>query len=1409
MKPETLLIYLIHLRVNNCIEIESRLKQNPAESIRGKLNYMKRRFSGKAFDAYFAKSAAPAELLVRQVVHWREMHDGLVAWLKRMAARRDLAPSDRFEDMVSQEYCLRAFAGLLRGTSVPTFAKLFKEKQVFPLFEKDFREVRTRTEIFWRTTPVEYLQRTLLRDARTSTLKIKENDMRFVLADFRLTIEALGNGSIAAPRNDLWTPEFDETIFTDWNRIVSFISGSARRSREDALRAQDASRQARRRKPPTYAEQLLEEEKKRTEKLRVDRLREDLERAGESFTPRAVAARNRRLRDLFKDPVKNRDQWWAEDVTVRPQASYLVAAALVHRVNWAMYLMKQEQQRIEFLEQELCQEMRMNPAPCVSSEEIQQPLPSATSGEYDPKKDDDGWSAFNARFSRVVMRSLQEANKREIRSEKEKQLRVQLEESLERLHQWKRYLWSHLPMARHVLDLDDPSDAAFYAASREPASGEVSLFHTVYPMPELGFGEELMQSIVQHVVPVELVYGDGFSSAATASAPEENTASATITSLKTDPRVDWHEMLKKIFPKACAGRDFALENDDTCRRNPAYRHYVLECFYGSLMGAYRHCRNPVSFDVAIMLERAFSLAKRWKPAQDVMLDVLISNEEVVINALRENLAWQFSHDSNLWMIDNNWVIGAMHMVRARLIAQKNLSGVQEMMLGLYGKNDFFPSGSFMNTAAPPANPLAMQPQQQQEPSENSSANSSAAVYRVNNNNFVFYLCEVFRSIEIRRVLAAVVRSGESNLRQKPMVCQLTPAAFQFVLFMVETKKPGSDIQTQWLREIGVSSNGVRKIEDAYASFSRRANEKEVERTLLSLTNRDYELCSLFFYILMRHYAYRHVPLDADLVAAQLRVRRKIYQVPETQAFIEPHLTRAFICNLMACNELKHYVVQVTQDPRYFGTVRLLHDAQRNDYFCASKKTVGMRARNKQSATSYIGSKPEFVIRARMNDADAFAITYTPFDELVAQQKKGGVDGEYGDEEGEDEDDGAAKRPKSKKQKPNADDWGDLEEEEDDDAEEEMEPKKTKRGRKKKATASVVTPAEENRLEELRRRIDNFRRLLISLQVGTEHYVHNEDIGVLLYDLPDHMTAHLSNEDKNKIKTAADDLSTEGKKESKNVFKLKYRRPCYELPAIQTPLVGYVLAKEKPKEKQKKKSTTLPITVCPQCGSVTHFSIANQYGTNGLTCGVCDALDRRMLHETRCFCCSKVAVTRRPPAATTNKSASSQANRDPVVVDQKIKWYWVRLLDDGPRGDGQYRLLPMCSMCYRGWIGVPQNSGSVYWSANSECRSLSRTELMRVLTDSHLYTRPSQFHDYAATQLPITSPEHVESLTRISMGLTVAEYTAMQDPSAGRYSQIRKRMQENNRRNHMPSNKRNSGNYSMATTMHDMQHQHQN
>jgi hypothetical protein len=430
-------------------------------------------------------------------------------------------------DMVPLDYARSALvsAHSVTGMPEPPLVRAFREHEPFPLHAGNMRQVQVQRTLHWRQTPQEYL------------LKHCPTPRPHVLVDFQDTVREMSTLEYQWCAH--WFPHHETPACSDLQRIVEFCSARSRNAKEDAMKLQEQARQARRRKAPTYADKVLEEQRQQEQLRRANALHKELE---ESLRKGFHAeSHNRMLRACFLLP------------------GYDVLRAVVYRVNASVERMLLLQQQIELLETELKHVLRPAPPPQAEHE------PADSTHDYDPKQDDDGRFSYDQKLQRAMERLQREAQQRQSSGLAEQALREQLDLALSNLHQWKRFQYSHLHMATLLMDLEDPSDAVLHRS--EPVQDEPSLYHQAYPYSELGLGEELLRSIQPFVMTVELVYG-----------------SETGGWSQQDPRYDWHAMLKKIFPKACSDRDFAVKNDEICRKNAVYCDFVLESLQASLLG---------------------------------------------------------------------------------------------------------------------------------------------------------------------------------------------------------------------------------------------------------------------------------------------------------------------------------------------------------------------------------------------------------------------------------------------------------------------------------------------------------------------------------------------------------------------------------------------------------------------------------------------------------------------------------------------------------------------------------------------------------------------------------------------------------------------------------------------------------
>lgn len=97
------------------------------------------------------------------------------------------------------------------------------------------------------------------------------------------------------------------------------------------------------------------------------------------------------------------------------------------------------------------------------------------------------------------------------------------------------------------------------------------------------------------------------------------------------------------------------------------------------------------------------------------------------------------------------------------------------------------------------------------------------------------------------------RAAMPRERGPRMIYRLSPMLVDFLLFYVEGIWPGETVRYAWLSEIGVSDRGVALMRRANELWRDRAFEPQVESCLHQLNRMDYELLSVFFYLLRDHY----------------------------------------------------------------------------------------------------------------------------------------------------------------------------------------------------------------------------------------------------------------------------------------------------------------------------------------------------------------------------------------------------------------------------------------------------------------------------------------------------------------------------------------------------------------------------
>jgi hypothetical protein len=143
-----------------------------------------------------------------------------------------------------------------------------------------------------------------------------------------------------------------------------------------------------------------------------------------------------------------------------------------------------------------------------------------------------------------------------------------------------------------------------------------------------------------------------------------------------------------------------------------------------------------------------------------------------------------------------------------------------------------------------------------------SSGALSGTYRVTHNDLPEYMCRTFRSIDSQRLINSALRAGEesgdpnlddvANARPR-RIYRLSRDLVEYVLYLVQSVPPGSPVRYEWLRDIGVSEHGVARTRLAYHLWRDRAFESQVEACLCQLDRMDYELLSVFFFLLRDHY----------------------------------------------------------------------------------------------------------------------------------------------------------------------------------------------------------------------------------------------------------------------------------------------------------------------------------------------------------------------------------------------------------------------------------------------------------------------------------------------------------------------------------------------------------------------------
>ena len=425
--------------------------------------------------------------------------------------------------------------------------------------------------------------------------------------------------------------------------------------------------------------------------------------------------------------------------------------------------------------------------------------------------------------------------------------------------------------------------------------------------------------------------------------------------------------------------------------------------------------------------------------------------------------------------------------------------------------------------------------------------SHVSRYRVSKKNFCQYLDGLLRQISTESVLLSIIASLSQTNTKSPCVYHLSPDAFDLVLHVVESTRPGESIQTRWFKMIGVSDLGVSAVLQVCEMFRRRAHENDIKKHLRALGNLDFELLHIFFHLLRMHNDQRLIPLDEPTAHEQelsVRHRSGVYDASQP---IPAHQACAVMCSIAGCNELKNYVVQRTHSPLFTGFPKVAWRQDRLCYICTNKKTILVRERNADRLQLHYmqpGDHPLWMERLLAGDTSRLYGEFAPVEKLIRLPP------------------GTTNSPEFKQLQ------GFLGMEH------------TKPLSRKRDTMGRRDNLEHSFAPEILTRIEGLKKLL--KEMGIEPNAH------ILYSLeyvPKDKLQSLSDDQLQDLEHARAQLDAECKKEERRIFTLKTRLPCYELDVQMAPLVGYLLEKDM----QKNRSTSLVAAICQSCGCTYDFT----------------------------------------------------------------------------------------------------------------------------------------------------------------------------------------------------------------------------
>jgi hypothetical protein len=498
------------------------------------------------------------------------------------------------------------------------------------------------------------------------------------------------------------------------------------------------------------------------------------------------------------------------------------------------------------------------------------------------------------------------------------------------------------------------------------------------------------------------------------------------------------------------------------------------------------------------------------------------------------------------MIDSQWVIGCTHLVRSLFQTHQNLRQVQQVLY-----QHFSSHGLLAGTKQLPIS-MAMAAGEASTAlnaggGNGTNANNKASVYRVSKKNFCQYIDGLLRQIGTESVMLSIIASLSQSDAKTPCVYHLSPDAFDLVLFVVESTRPGEPIQVRWFKMIGVSDLGVSTMLQVYDMFCRRSHENDIKKHLRALGNLDFELLHVFFHLLRMHNDQRLIPLDEPTAHEQelsVRHRSGVHRADDP---IPAHQAAGVMCSIAGCNEFKNYVVQRTHSPLFTGFPKLAWRQDMLEYICTNKKTILVRERNADRLLLHyrqIGEKPQWLTRLLSGDMSRLYGEFAPVDKLIRLPPGTTNSAEFLE---------LQKFLHMEHSKPLC---------------------------RKRDTMGRRDNLEHSFSPEILSRISILKKLL--QEMGIEPNAH------ILYSLeyvPKDKLQALSDDQLLELEQARGMLDAECKKEERRIFTLKTRLPCYELPVQMAPLVGYLLEKDS----QKNRSTSLVAGICRSCGATYDFT----------------------------------------------------------------------------------------------------------------------------------------------------------------------------------------------------------------------------